>query len=158
MKTIDIELAMMRKLDFRVNLMVTNVSWGVPGLHECDLLVLSGSNYATEIEIKISKADIKQDKEKWHNHNSKWIARLYFAVPEELKDFALKHIPERAGLFVVCKNVRGYLYVDQKVKEAKRNTDAVKWTDKQRYNLARLGAMRIYGLKKKLKNHENKNK
>ena len=48
----------MNFFNYRANLIVPNISWGL-GLHECDLLVLTSSGYATEIEIKVSKADLK---------------------------------------------------------------------------------------------------
>ena len=65
MKTIEVEVAIMQHFDVRRNVIVPNVSWGIfrPGigqLHEIDLLVLSGSNYATEVEIKVTKADLKR--------------------------------------------------------------------------------------------------
>ncbi len=52
MKTIDIEIAVMAYLGIRKNLIVPNVSWGLV-TYEMDLLSLTQSRYATEIEIKI---------------------------------------------------------------------------------------------------------
>lgn len=76
--------------------------------HECDLLILSKSGVLHEVEIKISKADLLADKRKRHTHDSKIIKRLWFAVPEHLKDFAIDHIPEKAGLiYVVRQMIRG---------------------------------------------------
>lgn len=145
---------MMRKFDIGANLIVPNISWGIQGLHECDLLVLSKANYATEIEIKISKSDILKDAEKKHGHLHEYIANFYFAVPENLKDIALTIIPERAGLYViksVChKWVEEYRNVVELVRGCKRNRYAVKWSDKDRYDLARLGTMRILKMKEKI--------
>lgn len=50
----EMQYAIANALGFRQNIIVPNVSWGA-GLHECDLLVISKYNWATEIEIKISK-------------------------------------------------------------------------------------------------------
>ena len=154
MKTIEIEIAMMKELDVRTNLIVPNVSWGIQGLHECDLLALSKANYATEIEIKISKSDLLKDAEKEHGHRHEYVARLYFAVPENLKDIALYTIPERAGLYIV-KSVyndwyKDYRNVAELVRGCKRNKYAVKWPDEERYNLARLGTLRILKMKEKI--------
>lgn len=152
MKAIDIEIAMMEFLGIRQNLIVPNVSWGiVSSLHECDLLSLSNSNYATEIEIKVSKSDLLKDKEKMHGHFHNHIARLYFAVPQKLEDLALFEIPERAGLYSVSKdlNYQGR-YKVKLIRQCKRNTNAVQWSDDDRVRLARLGALRILGMKKKI--------
>lgn len=154
MKTINMEIAIMRLFAPRKNIVVPNVSWGMmlkspdgkyKPLHECDILVLSQNNYATEIEIKISKADVLADKNKRHGHNHGHIARFYFAVPNNLINFALKHIPERAGLYGVGDGGRTKL-----VRQCKRNTKAHKWSDKERLKLAHLGTMRIVGLKQKI--------
>lgn len=59
MNTLEIETAIAMKLDIRKHIIVPNISWGA-GLHECDLLVINKSGYATEIEIKISKSDLKK--------------------------------------------------------------------------------------------------
>ena len=48
---IKMEIAIARSWNYRRHLIVPNVSWGF-GVHECDLLVISPSGYATEIEIK----------------------------------------------------------------------------------------------------------
>ena len=60
--TLEMETLLMNHFNYLQNIIVPNVSNGIfhkehGWLHECDLLVLSKANYATEIEIKISKAD-----------------------------------------------------------------------------------------------------
>jgi len=164
--TLDIEIAVIDYFRPRQNLIVPNVSWGLHNkeyrsLHECDVLILSGDSYATEVEIKISKADLLKDRDKKHGHHHNLIRRLYFAVPPELKQIALESIPDHAGLLVVSNAVEQwhgfygayreieYVRVDE-VRPCKVNTMAVKWTDKQRLQLARLGTMRILGLKRKI--------
>jgi ribosomal protein S10 len=169
MTTLDIEIAVIKASHIRQNLVVPNVSWGMVNndgiLHECDILVLTPSGYATEIEIKVSKYDLLKDAEKRHNHNHNLIRKFYFAVPESLKQIALESIPERAGLYVVSEieatkykwfKGGGNIAIPYKyrrvttVKEAKINTNAVKWDDYERYQLARLGTLRILGLKEKI--------
>lgn len=66
MKTIELEIAIMEYFGIRQNLIVPNVSWGMNGLHECDVLILSKAGYATEVEIKISKPDLLKDRDKKH--------------------------------------------------------------------------------------------
>lgn len=146
----------MNHFNVRQNIIVPNVSWGMDGLHECDLLILRKSNLATEVEIKISKADLLKDKDKSHAHDHKLISKLYFAVPEYLEEIALQSIPLNAGLLIVKLSEYEYhsviykRYLVEEVKPCVIRKNAVKWNDKQRYNLARLGTMRILGLKRKV--------
>lgn len=161
MRTIEMEIALMKHFKFLQNVIVPNVKWGMvlggTPLHECDLLVLSKSNYATEIEIKVDKGDLLKDKAKSHNHKHPYIKFLYFAVPEKLKEVALNNIPERAGLLVVSKRLISntyyddyYIYHIDVVKPAIRNPKTQKWSFEDKNKLMRLGTMRIYNLKKKI--------
>ena len=153
MKTLEMEVALMRGFNIRANIIVPNVSWGlsVGGyiLHECDLLVLSKSWYATEIEIKVSKQDLLKDKEKWHQHQHPHIRRLFFAVPKELQHTALKEIPEDAGLIVVDRIIKNRYRIDT-VKNAKARKGAKQWQEHEVQQLTRLGTMRIIRLKQKI--------
>ena len=144
--TLEMEIALMQELNVRQNLIVPNVQWGlVADLHECDLLVLSKSGYATEIEIKVSKADLMKDKKKKHTHDHELIKSLYFAVPENLKAFALENIPKKAGLYIVKKD----MYV-RCIRGAIVRRGALKWDNEQVLKLAKLGAMRILTLKRNI--------
>lgn len=80
MTTREMEAHLSRHFDPRRNIIIPNASWGL-GLHECDLLVVSEAGYATEVEIKISKSDLRADVKKTHDHQSSKIKFLYFAVP-----------------------------------------------------------------------------
>jgi hypothetical protein len=149
----EIELALLRHFDFRQNIIVPNVSWGL-GIHECDMLMVSKNGYATEFEIKVSKADLIKDKEKRHNHDSKKIKYLFFVIPEKLdKEEIINHIPGKAGIIVVKKNG-----ITKIKRAALKNNEAIKLTDKEILHVARLGAMRIYGLKCDLVNLKKYNK
>lgn len=130
----------------RVNLIVPNISWGM-WLHECDLLVITPSNYAYEVEIKTDKYDLIKDAQKRHKHNSDKIKKLYFGIPYYLQDY-INHIPERAGIIVVGTS----LYCRNNVKKTREAQVCgdYKFSDEERYNVARLGSMRIWGLKKAL--------
>jgi len=154
MKTIEIEIALMQYLNVRQNIIVPNVFWGMGLNYECDLVKLSKNNYATEIEIKISKSDLMKDNEKKNCHNSQLFKYLYFAVPEKLKDTALNALPSRAGLYVII-NRNDELYVKTEKKPIKQLCK--QWSVSDRYKLAELGAMRILGLKKKVFKNEKNN-
>ena len=155
----------MQHIGIRRNLVVPNVSWGITdkskreggdgALHECDLLYLTPQGLATEVEIKIEKGDLKREKEKKHTHEHRYISRLYYAVPEELKFIAEELVPARAGILIVSSDRHSDKYDVKMLRDSKINTEAHKWTEAERHALARLGAMRILGLKQaiiKLKN------
>lgn len=140
----EIEIIIAGYFDYRINCIIPNISFGMK-LHECDILVLSKHGYATEIEIKVSKSDIVKDRKKEHGHNSNKIKYLYFAIPIKLdKDDIIKIIPERAGIIII--NREGLIYVKRK---PQINTNANVFTIDDKYQLARLGAIRIWGLKRK---------
>lgn len=151
-----IEIAVARHFGYRQHLIVPNVSWGM-GLHECDVLILSSLGYATEVEIKISASDLKKDTRKRHGHvdSQNRIKKLYFAIPEKLMDYA-DAIPERAGI-LVYKYFNGRGYVEE-IRPARQNMRARPLTDDERYNMARLGAMRIWSLKQKIMTLQERDK
>lgn len=142
--TLEMELMLMRHFKFNKNIIVPNVGKGIKyknkPLHECDLIMLSNSNYGTEIEIKISKQDLKNDFKKKHGHKHQLIKFFYYAVPHYLKKDALELIPDNAGLLSID---------DKKVTVVRKpiKQDCVKWTDELVLKLCRLGTMRIYNLK-----------
>jgi hypothetical protein len=150
MKASEIEIAIANHFNYRQNLIVPNVCWGM-GLHECDLLILTKSNYAYEIEIKVSKQDLIKDLNKAHKHESKKIKYLWFAVPDKLMEFA-GYIPKHAGILKVEKryttsNAWWYKVTRERWAETKSK---YKWSSQERYELARLGALRIWDLKKNI--------
>ncbi len=147
---LDMEIALAKYFGWRNKLIVPNISWGME-LHECDLLVLSKNGFATEIEIKINRADLIRDQEKTHGHISHKIKYLYFAVPENLLDLN-SFLPERAGLIKVFRyKNNGGIYCET-IRKAKPNGN-YKFSDSEKYKMARLGAMRIWGLKRKMKQY-----
>jgi len=145
--TKEMETALYNNFNTGGVLIIPNVSWGMFN-HECDLIMLSKAGYATEIEIKISRADLLKDKKKVHNHDDPKISKLFFAIPDYMeKDIDL--IPRRAGIILVnkhghCKNIRAahgkYLY---------------KFPDAEKYKLARLGSIRLWSYRRKIIELEN---
>jgi len=160
MKTIDIEIALVKKFDCRRNLIVPNVSWGFLydeslGRHyEADLLVVSKAGYVIEIEIKTSKADLIRDKLKKMRHDSNKIKYLYFAVPENIVDVCFEHAPEKAGIIVVRETGMPKKFRQKKcsVLRKPKMIGRYKILESERYQLMRLLCMRIWNLKKKLAN------
>lgn len=134
--TYHMECALMHYFNIRTNIIVPNVSWGMY-LHECDLLIVTPSGYATEIEIKISKYDLIKDKDKKHRHASKKIKNLYFAIPDYLRD-QQEHIPEHAGIIIVNSDTDRV----ERIRYPKPQNN-YKWSEKEILKLTRLGTMRI---------------
>lgn len=144
--TLEIEIIVAKYFDSRVNVIVPNISWGMFIHHECDLLLLTPAGYGYEIEIKTSLQDLKKDMEKVHGHKSKKIKCLYFALPESLTKH-IEYIPKRAGILSISENRNLPIWSRcKKIRKAEINCN-YKFSDKERYNLARLGAMRIWTLK-----------
>lgn len=139
MTTWEIVYAISRKFNYRQNLIVPNISWGF-FIHECDVFIVTKSGYAIEVEIKITKSDLIKDKRKTHGHRSNKIKRLYFAIPEKMIKH-IEHIPQRAGIITV--NPHGRCTV---IRKPVINTNAIKLTDQEKFMVARLGALRIWGL------------
>ena len=158
LKTGQMEAAVARHLNPRINLIVPNVHWGM-NIHECDLLVITKAGYAWEVEIKVTKADLKKDAEKWHGHYDDRIKALFFAIPDYLED-CIDLIPKRAGILIVSSgdlvsrkiSGRNYTWPRQvkRLRDAVPNLAAQPFSDEDRYKVARLGALRIWRLKEKL--------
>lgn len=157
--TLDMEIAVSNLLNYRKHTIIPNISWGLGLGHECDLLVLDDSNRFTEVEIKISKSDLKKDFQKSHGHRNALITRLIYAVPKHLlqdcRDELEKH-GVNAGIIVVnsveVSGMCGFkAFWDKQVKHKK----GVIVPDKTIRKYFELGTMRIWSLKqhrRKLKN------
>jgi len=171
--TLEMEARLMYYLDINANLVVPNIT-SMSGLvmFEADMLSLSKSGYATAVEIKVSKADLKKDLKKQHithinrmqyglSFYYKNLKYFYYAVPEYLEEEALKQIPDFCGLLVLREVEVGHWSATYKTKQIELVREAgilfkTRWDDKMRYNLARLGTMRIMSLKYKLLNYKSK--
>ena len=157
MNCLEMEIALMEYWGAYTNLIIPNIYYGMGIYHECDLLVLTNSGYATEIEIKVSKQDLKKDLEKTHRHHSNKIKCLYFAIPEKLVD-CIEYIPKHAGILKVSEGFVStgigeeteWSKIVEEIRKPTIGTNSYKFSDKERYKLARLGAMRILSLKKKI--------
>lgn len=137
---------------------ISNVSWGLK-LHECDLLSVTKSGYATEVEIKISLADLKADAKKRHHHRSNKIKYLFFAIPDYLYEKAVDYIPERAGIITIKKrcDIGSAKYTTCIKRTPQENKNCRKFTDEEIKQLRRLGAMRYWTLLKKVVRDDYRN-
>ena len=142
MTSLDIELAVSNYIGVRANLIIPNVSWGFLR-YEADLVVVTKANKLWEIEIKVTKSDLIQDQKKRHCHDDPHFSRVYFAMPESLKEWH-KLVPNHAGIILVDEN--GCCSIARKPKSGSKYIV----TPDDRYKLARLGALRMWGLKRKI--------
>lgn len=147
------ELAVVELLNFRTYVIVPNVSWGLGLNHECDLLAMDTNHKFTEIEIKISKSDLMKDFEKGHGHQSRYISRLIYAVPQHLVETALKSIPDDAGLISVewVPKYGGQFQARWVKKKKHKQLPPVPQSIISKF--LELGCMRIWTLKQKLYKH-----
>ena len=151
----EVELAVVNYFGARQNLIIPNITWGFSGLYyEADLIVVTRAGYAKEIEIKVSKADLIKDKEKKHAHDYIKFNELYFAIPEKLLKYK-EHIPEKAGI-LICKTEKygDSIYYKARLEKKAISNGVEPLTLKDKYELARLGTLRIWNLKRKLLKHK----
>jgi len=145
--TPEMEQRLAEYFDYRRYLIVPNLSWGI-GIHECDLAIVTDSNYLWEVEIKVSKADLRKDADKRHQHIDyrRRIKRLYFAVPSYLAEDCLELSPERSGVI----SVHPDKHKVEIVRKPLDDRDAVKLSEAEVAKIARLGALRIWSLQQRL--------
>lgn len=128
--------------------------------HECDLLVVRRDLRLVDVEIKISRSDLKADaaKDKWFDL-SPWawgqertktrrehppkIWKHYYAFPVEMwKDELLEHIQPASGiLFIKDRDTRPLLTVKR---QARPNRDAKAISAEDVCDIARLSSDRMW--------------
>lgn len=159
MKTKEMEYALYKHFFNSYILITTNIT-SLKGFfsHECDLLMVSKSRILTEVEIKVSKSDLKADMLKTHQHKCSGIKRQYFAIPSEIADDEImKLIPENFGVLIVTKTKYRETYMKKvpvvhtsyRVREVRRapineNYDGKKINDSELLNLHRLASYRYW--------------
>lgn len=128
------------------NIIVPNVGYGM-NIHECDLLIVTKSGYATEVECKVTVADMKADLKKPHGHRSGKIKRLFYAFPVAIEEKCTVLVPEGAGIIVLVAG--GWAEVRR---SAPVNRSARCFSPDEMLHLAHLGTMRIWEMMRVLDN------
>jgi hypothetical protein len=131
--------------------------------HETDLLVCTKDLYLVDVEVKISRADLKldKDKDKWWKRS--WgrydpvtktyvkpepqpreypvkIWKHYYALPESIwKDDLLEHVQPISGVLLITDS--GFVKC---IKRAKPNRKADKIVTEHAIELARLASFRMW--------------
>lgn len=139
--------------DFTKYAVVPNVSYAVLGHGEADLLCLSKSNTFHEVEIKVSKSDMKADLKKHRGHENNAVSYTWFAVPDDLEDEALEIVPARYGIVIVEPDPLGTVhawladkYVTRVVRKATKYNGfgARKPTEAEVMRFLRTGVIRMW--------------
>lgn len=147
----DIEVALSNHFDTRRNFMIPNLKWGFRNLlYEIDLVVVTGSKYIYEIEIKISAGDLKRDRKKW-----KWgycktqhhFRKSYFAMPATMLKYQ-DLVPEHAGILAVSYNDKRFWFDVEEVRPPKTDALAKPITDAEYAQLGRLCMLRMWDMKR----------
>lgn len=87
--------------NYKIYTVLPNIYFGSSN-HECDLIVVSKNGIVSEIEIKRSISDLKNDKNKRHHRFTETkIHYKYFCIPEFLYEKALEHIPSEYGIITI---------------------------------------------------------
>jgi hypothetical protein len=127
---------------------VPNVSYGLLIRGEADLICASKAGIFHEVEIKVSRSDLKADQKKRYAHEDPRVAYTWFAVPQELESDALELLPERYGLVVVhedCQHPDTAPLRTKIVRMPQKNPKYTrKPTDADMIKLLRLGVMRMW--------------
>jgi hypothetical protein len=150
----EIELALATYFDSRKNFMIPNVSNGWRYLtYEIDVMVVTASLYAYDIEIKVSASDLRRDalKDKWrYCREQHYFRKSYFAMPETMRQHQ-DLVPAHAGIILVSYNERRYWYDAKVVREPVVDKLAEKVTESELAQLGRLAMLRMWDLKRNVR-------
>lgn len=154
--------------------LVPNCTWAG---HEADLLVVTPKLKLVDVEVKITRADLKRDldKDKWLKHHPgtyvggeyvkpeptprQWPRRIwkhYYAMPKELWDDSLAaSICDSSGVILLSRG-RGYWKHSEPVisatvhRQAIANPEAYTLKSEDVVNIARLASLRMWDALKEL--------
>ncbi len=145
-----IEVALARHFETNRNFCIPNVKWGFRSLsYEIDLMVVTTSMYAYEVEIKISAGDLRRDSKKWKwnycgsEHNFR---KSYFAMPEDMLKYQ-DLVPAHAGILTVRYNRRATWFEVVEARAPTLDGLAKKLTETEFAQLGRLCMLRMWDLK-----------
>lgn len=158
-----------RFFDRKHLVMVPNCNWTG---HEADILAITNSLRLIDIEIKISRSDLKADakKDKWWEHPSfAWgeprpdpvarehppkVWKHYYALPADIWTKELEqHLPNKSSGVLLLKEGREGLHITC-FRQAKPAKDAYRLQPVEAINIARLASLRMWEAYRKLEERE----
>ena len=160
MNTKDIENVIARKFNYRKNIIVPNVSWGLLN-HEADVLICSKTGTLTEVEIKRTKSDFLNDFKKEHCHHDARIKCFYYAIPANLIEYVRDYLSDESENLLgektkTLKTWAGIIVIEEYINETytdryarfekygKPKMNYKKLSVDEMLHLAHLGTMRIW--------------
>ena len=147
-----------RELFQRRVLAVPNCCWTG---NECDLLVVAPCLRIIDVEIKISRADLRADagKDKWWHSLGFWygekpprrardwphsVWKHYYCLPATVwRDDMLAVIAPTSGVLLIREARNGAPYIDS-IRRARPNPDAKPIDARQAIDIARLAGLRMW--------------
>lgn len=156
----------LQTLERKCLVLVDNCNWTG---HECDVLGVTRDLRIIDIEVKISRADLKADAQKdkwWHRPDWRWadkdkpgatanlhprkVWKHYYALPKEIwKPELLDCLPSKAsGVLLLswiggARSIRAPIAVDC-IRRATPNKDAYRLTAENVIDIARLANLRMW--------------
>jgi len=148
--------------------LVDNCNWTG---HECDVLAVTTDLRIIDVEVKISRSDLKADakKDKWWSRSASWrewagetrpdpIARVhppkvwkhYYALPSDIwKPELLDCLPSKASGVLLLRDIAGARSINAPVvvtcaRRAKPNPDAMRLKPEHVMDIARLANLRMW--------------
>lgn len=138
--------------------LVDNCNWTG---HECDVLGVTMDGRIIDVEIKISRSDLKADrkKDKWWNRRWRWsgmhgpdqlmshppkVWKHYYALPAEIwKDELFDALPSKDSGVILLHSDGNHIY-PRIIRRAKTNKDCHILTSNQILDVARLANIRFW--------------
>lgn len=155
---IEVGLAKLDEFNYIKNIVAYNVYGLGASLnigHECDMLVLNKSGYLSEIEIKRSWEDFKNDFKKKHSYESygNIIKYFYYCIPETIYDKVIEYISDKKrtyNMIITYDEELNFKFHTINVGEFEPNLKYRKLFLEEQLQVARFGAMRAVKLKEKI--------
>jgi len=127
-----------KRLNYISKILIPNLTVYENGVHEIDLAIVNiAGRFLTEIEIKCSVADFRNDAKKKYAHQHKHCKYFYYAMPIEVYENVKAEVPERAGVFLLTP--RCYI-----VKKPCRNKDFQQVEESKLWDYCRLLGIRFW--------------
>lgn len=133
---------------WRSNICIPNVlMYTQPGYYEADLIMISKSDYVTEVEIKLTMVDFLADFKKKYFHCAPEVRRLYYAFPEKFYSSNKSEIYGKLaelgiGIIVVAITQNGL--VPRIELEPRKILSNTKLTAERKIQLLKLGCMKWF--------------
>ena len=138
--------------------------------HECDLLAVTPNLRVVDLEIKVSRSDLKADafKGKWEDHRGwgatrsvtrrDWPIRVwkhYYVLPKDIWTLDLLDAlgSTKSGVILVERLNRN-VYQHDVIRKARSNPDAKRLTPEQVIDVARLASLRLWDTTSRRHSHE----